>query len=85
MTLGEFRELTKDSPDSLELTIYIPYESVLTASGRGRPETGAIVKDVMHVTTGLAEDMLIITTETTTKKVFVQSNKEKHNEMFCND
>ena len=71
MTLGEFRQLTKDVPDEYELEVYIPYEAVLTESGRGKPEKGSLVKQVEHIATKLVDDTVIISTEVTTHKALV--------------
>lgn len=75
MTLNEFREETKDLPGDTEIEVYIPYEAVLTDSGRGRPELGSIVKTVEHITTKLVEDTVILTTDVVTKKVFIKASK----------
>lgn len=85
MTLGKFREVTKDVPDSYELEAYIPYRAVLTASGRGHTESGSIVKNVVHVATKLVEDTVIITTDETTQRVFIENCKGDKDEMLCDD
>lgn len=77
MTLNEFRETTKDLPGGTEIEVYVPYEAVLTDSGRGKPELGSIVKTVEHITTKLVEDTVILTTDVTTKKVFIKASKEE--------
>lgn len=77
MTLGKFRQLTCDAPDDADLEVYIPYECVMTESGRGKPETGSIVKVIEHVTAKLVDGIVILTTDVSTKKAFVKASKEK--------
>lgn len=77
MTLGEFRTITADTSDDADLEVYIPYQAVMTESGRGKPESGSIVKTVEHVTTKMIDGIVILTTDVTTKKAFVKASKEE--------
>lgn len=81
MTLGEFRALTVDEPDEKELEVYIPY----SFKGRGPHESGSIIKSLTHIATRAIDDTILLTTDPTTSKVFVEISKkqEKQNESFC--
>lgn len=83
MTLGEFREITKDEPDDKELEVFIPY----TLVGRGPQQSGKIMKTIEHVATKLLDGAIIITTDATRSKHFVDVSKkqETQDEMFCDD
>ena len=76
MTLGELRTATHSLPDDTGIEIYIPYNAVVTESGKGRPEFGSIVKSVSHISTSLIDGEVILTTDTATQKVFIKASKE---------
>ena len=76
MTLGELRTVTHSLPDDTEIEVYIPYNAVVTESGKGRPESGSIVKSVSHISVGLIDGEVILTTDTATQKVFIKASKE---------
>jgi hypothetical protein len=77
MTLGEFRKATEGISDDYELEVYIPYEVIVSESGRGKPEKGSLVKSVEHLATKLVDDTVVISTGVTTRKSLVLAAQEE--------
>lgn len=85
MTVGELKAyLTSSCSDEDEVEVYVAYEAVLTASGKGNKERGYIVKDIEHVATKAVEGMVILTTSPTTNKAIIQAGKEKAHSLVIN-
>ncbi len=76
MTVGELKKCLETANDEDEVDVYVAYDAILSASGRGHREKGYIVKDVEHVATRCAEGMVVLTTASTTNKALVISSKE---------